>query len=128
MRRFLFGAALLFAPMLWPAMVSAQEFNHTITIYAAVPEQRAIYLDQYGGIIKIAGNTENNVQPKVYDSSNHEVDISPGIQQQYDNFLKQHGGRLKAGQFYYINPVKVVAFADPQRITVNMSGLKLGSG
>ncbi len=127
MRRFLV-IALGLSYLFLPAGASAQTFNHTITVYATVPEQRAIYLDQYGAVIKIAGNTPNNIQPKVYDSSNHEVAISPAIQNEYDDFLKQHGGKLQAGATYRINPVKVSSVVESQDISVDLSGLRLGSG
>ena len=108
-----------------PSLASAQEFNHTITVYATVPEQRAIYLDQYGAVIKIAGNTTNNITPKVYDASNREVPMAPGIQRQYDDFLRQHGGKLQASKVYNINPLKVDDSAQTQKISVNNRGLSI---
>jgi len=114
-----FGVVLLsFIPLMWPAAAFAQEFNHTITVYATVPEQRAIYLDQYGAVIKIAGNTTNNISPKVYDSANREIPISSDIQRQYDNFLRQHDGKLQASKIYNINPLKVDNSSKAQNISI----------
>ena len=125
MRRFLAVALLFMLPAVWPAAVSAQEFNQTITIYATVPEQRAIYLDDFGGIIRIAGNTTANIPPRGYDSSNHEVTISPAIQRQYDKFLAQHGGHLQAGVIYNINPLKVDNSTKGQTISFENSSQTL---
>jgi len=128
MRRCFIIVSGVLSALLFPALASAQEFNHTITVHATVPEQRAIYLDEYGAVIKIAGNTTRNVAPKVYDSSNLEVPISPAIQQQYDDFLRQHGGKLQASKVYEVNPLKVVSSTNVQQVKVNLSGLTLGSG
>jgi hypothetical protein len=125
MRRFLIIVGGFVCPLLLPSIASAQEFNHTITVYATVPEQRAIYLDQYGAVIKIAGNTTRNVQPKVYDSSNREAPVSPDIQRQYDDFLRQHGGKLEASRIYNINPLKVDNSTQTQKISVNNRSLPI---
>lgn len=117
-RKLAIAGVLLSAGFIFPLTASAQEFNHTITVYAVVPEQRAIYLNEFGAIVRIAGNTTRNVTPKVYDSSIHEVSMAPVIQQQYDDFLKQHGGKLEASKVYYINPLKVNADANQQQLSV----------
>jgi hypothetical protein len=129
MRRFfvIVGAASL-AIFLVPVAAYAQEFNHTITVYAVVPEQRVIYLDQYGAVIKIAGNTTRNIQPKVYDSSYREVPMSPAVQELYDAFLKQHDYHLIAGKIYAVNPLSVnntpssqtISLANPQKLALSI--------
>lgn len=116
----MFWSGLLVLGLLsFPAVARAQGFNHTITVYAVVPEQRAIYLDQYGAVIKIAGNTDKNVPPQVYDSSNRKVPISPVIQEQYVKFLNKHNYRLAAGKVYKINPLRLDYSANSQTISLD---------
>lgn len=128
-RLFIIAAAILFATILVsPIPARAQEFNHTITVYAVVPEQRVIYLDQYGAIFKIGGNTPKNIPPKVYDSSNREVPMAPAIQTQYDAFLKLHDYHLAAGRIYTVNPLSVsntpnsqtISLANPQKLALSI--------
>ena len=101
-----------------PAGAGAQEFNHTITVYAVVPEQRAVYLDESGNIVKVTGNTAKNVTPTVYDSHNKEITMTDAVQDQYDDFLKQHHNQLEAGKIYKLNPLKVSAAPNNQTISV----------
>jgi len=72
MGKFLPTAILLLAVLGVPSVASAQEYNHIITVYAAVPEQRVIYIDETGNIIKIAGNTTKNITPMVLGPQNKE--------------------------------------------------------
>jgi hypothetical protein len=118
-----FGILLLslLLPVNLSAVASAQEFNHTITAYAVVPEQRAVYLDPSGNIIKIAGNTAKNIPPQVYDSTNHLINITDSITQQYQRFLKSHGNHLAAGQIYAVNPIIVDTTANNQTIGIGAS-------
>lgn len=108
-RGVLFGVALL--SVIFPALAgtaSAQEYNHVITVYASVPEQRGVYVDKYGNIVKVAGNTFQNIAPQVYDLNNHTLSMTPAIQTKYDAFLKSHSYRLEAGQTYIISQVVTV--------------------
>jgi len=108
-----------------PRVASAQEYNRTITVYASVPEQRAVYLDESGNILRIAGNTAKNIVPRVFDSNNNPVPITPAIQLQYDNFLKWHNNHLDAGKVYSVNPIAISAAPNTQ--TIDISGnLTLG--
>jgi hypothetical protein len=127
MRRFL--AAVLFLLTVFPAFnvgAGAQEFNHTITVYAVVPEQRVVYLDGSGNIIKVAGNTAKNVAPTVMDSSDKEVAMTPAVQEQYDDFLKLYDNHLQPSRIYEVNPVRVNNAANTQTIEIDNSNLSLG--
>lgn len=104
----------------------ALAFNTQLTVYASVPEQRIIYIDESGIIYKIAGNTKNNISPIIYDYKNQPIAITDAIQKQYDSFLSLHHGRLEASKIYKVNPITVNNTADSQTIRVD-GGLKLGS-
>ena len=128
MRGFSFAAGLLLVlGLLLPLKAGAQGFNHTITVYASVAEQRAVYLDESGNIIKVAGNTSDNVTPIVFDPNNKAVAMTPEVQRQYDDFLKLNNGRLQAGKIYNINPITVSAVPNTQIIEINSVNLSLGS-
>jgi|GEM_PF-6988771 len=109
------------------AAPAAMAYNHIITVYAAVPEQRAVYLDPTGAIIKVAGNTADNVTPIVFDPNNKAVAMTPEVQRQYDDFLKLNNGRLQAGKIYNINPITVSAAPNAQLIEINSVNLSLSS-
>jgi len=127
MRRFLPAAFLLLIGFLaMPAAASAQQYNQRITVYAVVLEQRVIYLDESGNIIKIAGNTAKNVTPTVLDSNNKAVAMTAAVQDQYDNFLKQHDGHLQASKIYTVNPLSVNLASNTQIIEVGGGSLTLG--
>lgn len=85
-------------------LASAQEYNHRITVYAAVPQMRAVYIDQNGNLAKVAGNTTNNIAPQVFDLENHLIAMTSSYQSQYDRFLKAHNNYLEAGKTYIIKP------------------------
>ena len=126
MRRILSAAfSFLIAFLAIAPAAGAQEYNHKITVYAVVPELRVIYLDQSGNIIKIAGNTTANIVPTVLDSKNRPAALSPAIQDQYDNFLRLHGGRLQASKTYNVNPVSVNIAMNNLTIEVNSTHLSL---
>lgn len=110
--------------------VSAEEFNHTITVYAIVPEQRGIYVDKSGHIVKIAGNTTENVTPQVYTLDNNLIPMNDSVQKQYDQFLKDHHNRLEAGKTYLINnqQLTISQSADNRQIKIDTSALTLGAG
>jgi len=128
MRGFSFAAGLLLVfGLLFPLKAGAQGFNHMITVYASVAEQRAVYLDESGNIIKVAGNTTDNVTPVVFDPNNKAVAMTPEVQRQYDDFLKLNNGRLQAGKIYNINPITVSAAPNTQLIGINSVNLSLGS-
>lgn len=117
---------LFLAAWLAPAVTaSAQEYNHIITVYAVVPEQRVIYLDGSGNIIRIAGNTTKNITPIILDSNNNEVAMTPDVQSRYDDFLKQHHDRLQASRIYEVNPVTVDNSPNTQSIGLNSENLSL---
>jgi hypothetical protein len=115
------GAMIMLAIFLAPAEAFAQTFNTRITVYAAVPEQRAIYLNQTGEIIKVAGNTSKNVTPDVYDYKNQLVPMTPSVQTQYQKFLSSHQNHLAASQTYLLNPITVSKQVDNQNIKINTS-------
>ena len=120
-------AWLLFIIASIAAAPAAVAYNHIITVYAAVLEQRAVYLDSSGSIVKVAGNTSNNVTPVVFDPNNKAVAMTPEVQRQYDDFLKLNNGRLQAGKIYNINPITVSAAPNTQLIGINSVNLSLGS-
>jgi hypothetical protein len=128
MRGFWFiGLILLIGSLIVSPVAEAQQYNHIITVYASVPEQRAIYLDEAGSIIKIAGNTTKNLAPQVFDSSNKPAAITDAVQKQYDDFLKQHNYHLEAGKIYNINPISVDLSPNTQVIELNDTDLSLGN-
>jgi len=97
---------------------SAQEYNHIITVYATVAEQRAVYLDSSGNIIKVAGNTAKNITPAVFSADNKPVAMTDSVMSQYQQFLKEHDYHLKAGETYLINPLTVNTQPNTQTIKV----------
>lgn len=128
MRRFLLGTLLSLAiAIVIPTPASAQEYNHIIKVYAIVPEQRAIYLDETGNIIKVAGNTSKNVTPQVINSNNVPVSMTDAVQKQYDDFLKQHNYHLQASKIYEFNPLIVNNMANTQEIKLINDQLSLGN-
>jgi len=117
----LFGV-LLIVPVLQIAAApaaGAQVFNTRLTVYASVPQMRAIYLDDYGAPYKVAGNTSQNIKPKVIDAYNREVGMTQYIQKVYDQFLDSQGGKLGAGKTYTINPITINTDQNTQIITVS---------
>ena len=120
-------AWLLFIIASIAAAPAAVAYNHIITVYAAVLEQRAVYLDSSGSIVKVGGNTSNNVTPVVFDPNNKAVAMTPEVQRQYDDFLKLNNGRLQSGKIYNINPITVSAAPNTQLIGINSVNLSLGS-
>ena len=117
---------LLALVLVFPNEARAQEYNHIITVYAVVPEQRVVYLDGSGNIIKVAGNTAKNVAPTVMNSSDKEVAMTPAVQEQYDDFLKLHDNHLQPSRIYEVNPVRVNNAANTQTIEIDNSNLSLG--
>jgi hypothetical protein len=125
MRRFLLG--FLAAPVLAVLLFSspALAFNQRITVYASVPMMRNIYVDQSGQIIKVVGNTSDNIEPRVYNELNKEIAMTDSVKNQYDQFLKQHAGHLEASKTYIVNPVMVIDAPNTQSITISPSPEKL---
>jgi hypothetical protein len=119
-RGILFGVILLaMGLLLGPGgRASAQDYNHTITVYATVPEQRAVYLDASGNIIKVAGNTTRNITPQVFSADNKLIDMNDLIMSQYQVFLNQHHNHLAAGKIYEVNPLAVNT--QPNQVTINV--------
>lgn len=79
-------------------------FNQRLTVYASIAQQRGIYINSSGLIIKVAGNTSNNVQPMVFNEAGQTVAMTEPIQSQYQAFLKAHDYHLQAGETYLLNP------------------------
>jgi succinyl-CoA synthetase beta subunit len=102
----------------WGSRASAQDYNHTITVYATVPEQRAIYLDANGNIIKVAGNTTRNITPQVFSADNQLIDMNDLIMSQYQVFINQHHNHLAAGKIYEVNPLAVNT--QPNQVIINV--------
>lgn len=120
----LFGSGL---PAALAGTASAQEFNHVITVYATVAEQRAVYIDSHGDIYKVAGNTTHNITPRVYTADNKLTGMTDKIMGQYQAFLSQYHGQLAAGKVYDVNPLVVQVSLDDRTIQLDTSGLTLGS-
>lgn len=109
---------------------AAQDYNHVITVYASVPQQRGVYVDQAGNLIKVAGNTTANITPTVFTTDNKSLTMTDAIMNQYQQFLKQHQYHLEAGKIYVINPVTVnsqpntetikIPTAKPQPLTLSL--------
>jgi hypothetical protein len=129
-RGVLFGTLLLAAGLFFGngAKASAQEFNHVITVYATVAEQRAIYVDDSGNIFKIAGNTSKNITPQVYGADNRPIAMTDSITRQYQDFLKSHHNYLDASVTYDLTRMVVQTAMDNRSIQLDTSGLTLGSG
>lgn len=108
-------------------VASAQDYNHVIKVYAVVAEQRAVYLDESGNIIKIAGNTAKNITPTVFDFNNKQVTITATVQHQYDDFLKSHENHLQAGKTYNVNPLSVNLSPNTEKIDISTANLTFGS-
>lgn len=113
------GVVFLLTWLVSAPAVSA--FNTRITVYASVPEMRAVYVNKAGYITKVAGNTPNNIQPRVYDENNQIIAMTDTINQQYQQFLQSHGGKLQASKIYEINPVSVSNLPNTQSVQVNGS-------
>jgi hypothetical protein len=112
------AAGLLFAPR-------ALAYNQTITVYATVLPQRVMYVDESGNIIKVAGNTTENIEPVAYDKNNQPVTITESIMQQYQRFLMSHGNRLEASKVYDVNPIVVDTSANNQTISLQSTPIRL---
>lgn len=107
--------------------VPAAAYNQRITVYAVVPPQRVVFIDEAGSIYKIAGNTSDNIEPKVLDGRNQPTEMTDAIMKQYQNFLQLHGGRLEAGKIYNVNPVSVDTSVNEQTIGLAISGPSFSS-
>jgi hypothetical protein len=120
-KRFLFFGFLLFGAVSALSLggrAQAQEYNHVITVYATVAEQRAVYVDASGSIYKVAGNTTRNITPQVFTADNKLIDMTDGIMRQYQSFLDSHGGNLAAGKIYNVNPI--VVNTAPNLVTIRL--------
>jgi len=97
----------------------ARTYNHTIIIYATVPKQRGIYVDKDWNIIRVAGNTSDNINPLVFSLDNRLLKMNQKIQKQYDEFLIQHDYHLIAGEVYKlkIKPQSQITIAHAQQRT-----------
>lgn len=120
MRRFL----LLLVPILGlvflaPVSASAQSLSSTVTLSGIVAPMRFIYVDQSGAVIKIVGNTSDNVAPKVASLDNKLLPMTDSVWQQYIAFMDQHSWRLAAEQSYNVNPVQVKTEVSSQIIEIN---------
>jgi hypothetical protein len=103
----------------------ALAYNQQLTIYASVPPMRAIYLDASGNIIKVGGNTADNVTPQVYNDKNQPVDMTASVQTQYQQFLQSYNGHISAGKIYQVNPVRVNLATVNQVIQLNTAPAQL---
>jgi hypothetical protein len=103
----------------------AAAYNQRIIVYAVVPPLRAIYLNDSGTVIKVVGNTSDNIEPAVYNSQNLVVQMNESIKNQYDRFMASQAWHLKAGQAYEVNPIYVNTDMNNQTITID-SELRLG--
>jgi hypothetical protein len=105
---------------------SAMAFNHHITVYAQVPQMRSVYVDKAGLITKIAGNTSENITPKVYDDEfNQPQPLTDSVMRQYQQFLDEHKV-LEAGKTYDVGHEVGAHALDSHQVTIDAS-LRLGS-
>jgi hypothetical protein len=109
------------------AAPAAMAYNQTITVYATVLPQRVVHIDGSGNITRVAGNTADNIEPRVTDENNHPSAITDSIRQQYQRFLESHGNHLEAGKIYTVNPVSISPAPNTQVIEINSTNLTLGS-
>jgi hypothetical protein len=112
------AAGLLFTPQ-------ALAYNQTITVYATVLPQRVLYIDESGTIVRVAGNTIDNIEPVAYDKNNQPVTITDSIMQQYQRFLMSHGNHLEASKVYTVNPIVVDTSANNQTISLQSTPIRL---
>ena len=124
MRRFLFGlfviAGLLSTPVL-PAIAETSDgapISQTITLSGVVPEMRVLYISQDGYLVKVVGNTPNNVIPTAATLDNKPVPMTDSIRTQYSTFMESHNWHLEAGREYAVNPVSVNNEPNRQAISV----------
>lgn len=120
MRRLLISVVITVLTFIF-ASPAALAFNQRINVYASVPPMRAVYVDDAGDLIKIAGNTSQNIEPTVYDQQNKQVQMTESIKSQYEQFLKSHDYKLEASKIYDINPVSVSILPNTETITVSAS-------
>lgn len=114
MKRFILGAFFLVAALAGSAS-SAMALENTpttsyegsaiaqkITVVGIVPQMRLIYINSDGRLLRVVGNTDENVSPIVsMDPSNGPAKMTDAISDQYQRLLADHGGKLKAGVTYY---------------------------
>jgi hypothetical protein len=101
-----------------------------ITITGIVPFMRVIYINQTGKIIKVLGNTDQNIEPQViWAQSNDRTIMTPSIDRQYQAILTAHHNQLEAGKTYYPAPpsaqVKTASTAKHTPAILGLSVLKL---
>ncbi len=125
------GVRVLAAIAVFMGMITAPAgalaYNQRIIVYASVAPQRAIYVNEEGFITKVAGNTSENIEPRVAGKSNETLTMTESISRQYQSFLDEHKGRLEAGKEYKVNPVTVDTTPNTQDILIDTK-LTLGSG
>jgi hypothetical protein len=125
MRRLLLWVFLFAAAVLFFSGSQSLAYNTQITVYASVPMMRVIYVDESGNITKVLGNTTQNIDPKVYDEHNQLISMTSQIQDQYNKFLKAHGGHLEASKIYVVNPIKVSNQPISQTIDISAASQSL---
>jgi hypothetical protein len=125
MRRLLFWTFLFFTAGVIFSGPQSLAYNTQITVYASVPMMRVIYVDDAGNITKVLGNTTQNIDPKIYNEHNQPVSVTSQIQDQYNNFLKMHGGHLEASKTYVVNPIKVSNQPINQTLDVSTNNQRL---
>lgn len=102
-----------------------------ITITGIVPTMRLIYVDPGQHILRVVGNTDQNITPQVIlAGANEKLAISPYINEQYQLILATHGGKLEAGKTYYpaaphFSPITTSTRTAGSKTTLNLSALKL---
>ena len=114
-------ASFLAIILVLPAQAKA--YNRQLTVYASVLPFRVIYVDKYGNLIRVAGNTADNIAPRVFDAYNKPVALSETVKLQYDQLLKQNSGHLLAGMVYEFNPILVVTSTTLPALQINTTGL-----
>ena len=114
-------ASFLAIILVLPAQAKA--YNRRLTVYASVLPFRVIYVDKYGNLIRVAGNTADNIAPRVFDAYNKPVALSETVKLQYDQLLKQNSGHLLAGMVYEFNPILVVTSTTLPALQINTTGL-----
>lgn len=124
------GVRVLAATAVFVGILSASAsgfaYNQKIIVYASVAPQRAVYVNEGGFITKVAGNTSENIEPRIIGENNQTLTMTEAIRLQYQAFLNLHHGRLQASKEYKVNPVWVDTTPNTQKILVDTK-LTLGS-
>lgn len=96
--------------------VSAQTtvYNQRLTVYAQVAPMRIIFINSDQKIIKVAGNTADNIDPRVVNENQQSIQLTMDVHNQYAQILNENNGRLDPGKEYIVNPLQIKLSAAPK--------------